>query len=95
MCAVTLTNTNSIGASCNQLRSYIFKVASMIKEGHPFGEIIGRMLGMPLAIEATNLVSGFSQEKLGDTLIDYYLHLRNTFVDKIEQGTPNSLVTIR
>jgi len=50
----------------------------MQKEGHPFGEMMSRMLGLK------------DSERLHDSTVDYFLHLRNTFIDKIEGGHPNS-----
>ena len=81
-CAVTLTNTNSISASRASLQRQLFKVQAMRAEGHPFGDLVSRLLGLapfPTPNEA---------------VVDFFLTMRNLFIDKMEGGTPNQQVSM-
>ena len=49
----------------------------MKAEGHPFGDLMARVLGL-IPFSSPN-----------DSVIDFYLNMRNLFIDKIEGGNPN------
>lgn len=76
-CAVTLTNTNSIEQARNQLFSHVTKICAMTKEGHPFGKLMSRLLGLT------------PNERPSDSAVDYFVAQRHHFIEKIEGGVAN------
>lgn len=76
-CAVTLTNTNSISSARATLSRQLAKVQDMRAESHPFGDLMSRLMGLA-PFPAPN-----------EAVVDFFLTMRNFFIDKIESGTPH------
>ena len=57
----------------------------MKREGHPFAEVVDRMLGLSTPV---------SGRRMSESAIDFFLGIRGSFIDKAEGGQANSHVTL-
>ena len=82
ICAVTLTNKNSLESSQAQLSSLLKRLDKLAITGHPYGHLAGRLLGLKSC-----------PHRFTEGVVDYFLHQRQSFLDK--NSSSDSMVSLQ